>query len=106
MRVRFDAPHDVERWDVRSHHGEMTVERFRFAPSEDSPDEQEAAPGSTEAYVLLCITRGARTFPMYAGCSPGKDDLASIALHNDEREAAVRTLEALGWTLEVEESES
>ncbi len=106
VRVLFDAPHDVERWDVRSHHGEMTVERFRFAPSEDSPDEQEAAPGSTEAYVLLCITRGARTFPMYAGCSPDKDDLASIALHNDEREAAVRTLEALGWTLEVEESES
>ena len=104
-RVLFDSPHDVERWDVRSHHGEMTVERFRFEPPEPAVEASETAAGAGERYVLLCITRGTRTFPMYAGLSPEAGDVAAIALHTDEQEAAVRSLRELGWIPEDPESE-
>ena len=106
-RVLFDSPHDVERWDVRSHHGEMTVERFRFEPPEPEPaaEASETPAGAGERYVLLCITRGTRTFPMYAGLSPEAGDVAAIALHTDEQEAAVGSLRELGWIPEDPESE-
>ena len=105
-RVLFDGPHDVERWDVRSHHSEMTVERYVFEPPE-TPDESQAAPPSSgERFVLLCVTRGSRTHPMYAGFRPEAGDVAAIALHLDERESAEATLKELGWLPDPAEPES
>ncbi len=89
----FDAPHDVERWDVRFRHGDLVVEPFTFRPSEREGD----APGSAELYVILTVRRDEKVSPMYVGFEPKEGDVASVALYGPERRDAVDRLRHLGW---------
>jgi Trk K+ transport system NAD-binding subunit len=100
--VLFDGPHDVERWDVRSRHGELEVESWAFGgkPEREASADGDAQeiPSAGERFVILSIQRGKKTMPMHAGLSPEAGDIAAVAVHRDEREAAHEILSAWGWS--------
>jgi hypothetical protein len=100
--VLFDGPHDVERWDVRSRHGELEVDYWVYGgePEQDaSTDEgREPAPKAGERFVILSIQRGKKVMPMHTGLSLQAGDVAAVAIYREERETAQEILAALGWT--------
>jgi NhaP-type Na+/H+ or K+/H+ antiporter len=101
--VIFDAPHDIDRWDLRSRRGDVEVMRFAFSPPPapgPNPDKDEETPpgGRGERYVILTLERGSSARPMSMGLSPREDDLAWVAVHLPEAREALGALEALGWT--------
>jgi NhaP-type Na+/H+ or K+/H+ antiporter len=102
--VLFDAPHDVERWEVRWRRGDVEIlrRRFREAVKEDDATEQGVesltdSPSSGEKFVLLARHRGDTAEPISMRLSFSKGDEATVAIHTPEREEALRTLEAMGW---------
>lgn len=99
--VLFDGPHDVERWDVRSRHGELEVEHWVYVgePAQDARAYEggEATPKAGEKLVILAIQRGKKIMPMHAGLSLEIGDVAAVAVHCEERESAEKTLAAWGW---------
>ena len=105
IAVLFDGPHDVERWDVRSRHEELDVEHWQYGgePSSDADDgsEAEPAPDVGERLVMLSIRRGDRVMPMHTRLKLAVGDVAAVAIHREEREAAEQVLVALGWTPEA-----
>lgn len=95
--VLFDGAHELERWDVRARHGGMTVESFVF---EGTPDNDSAAARPSiarETHIMLAVTRGRRTTPMHLGFKPRRGDLAAVAVHPPDAEAARKTLATAGW---------
>jgi Trk K+ transport system NAD-binding subunit len=102
--VLFDGPHDVERWDVRSRHDELDVDHWVYggdpeeAAGAEEGAEPEPAPKAGERFVILCIQRGKKIMPMHAGLSLEAGDVAAVAIHRDERDAAEEILTAMGWT--------
>jgi Trk K+ transport system NAD-binding subunit len=103
--VLFEGPHDVERWDVRSRHEELAVEYWQYGgkPGSATGDrsDEEPAPEVGERLVVLSIRRGDRVVPMHTGLKLEVGDVAAVAIHREEREAAERVLVALGWTPET-----
>lgn len=96
-RMLFEGPVDVERWDVRTRHSAVEVERWQVAePVVPSGDPIDPA----DHLVLLCVQRGKRTFPMYADLALAADDVLSVAVHVPDRDAAHETLRTLGYTPE------
>jgi len=109
--VAFDGPHDMERWDVRHRRGSIVVEQRRFsadaakaaraarAATEEKgeKDGEGNGPAIEERFVILTLTRGARTAPMAMSVSPADGDLAAIAIHEVEGADARERLLALGW---------
>jgi len=103
--VLFDGPHDSGRWEVRDRHGEIAVEYWEYiglagTPSEAGDAAAAPAPG-TEHFVILTIRRGSRVSIMHAGMKIQPGDLASIAIHTGELEAARVALAGLGWSRTV-----
>ena len=100
--VLFDGPHDVERWDVRSRHEELEVEHWQYGgePAADTSDQndEKSAPDVGEQLVILSIRRGDRVMPMHARLKLEVGDIAAVAIHREEREAAEQIMTALGWT--------
>jgi Trk K+ transport system NAD-binding subunit len=100
--VLFDGPHDVERWDVRSRHDELEVEYWQYAgepvSDTDGPSGEEPAPEVGERLVVISIRRGDKVMPMHMRLKLEVGDIAAVAIHREEREAAERILVALGWT--------
>jgi NhaP-type Na+/H+ or K+/H+ antiporter len=101
--VLFDAPHDVERWDVRWRRGDVEVARRRYrepvreeAEGENVTESPEPAT-SGEKLVLLAVHRGDTAEPISMRLAFKKGDEATVAIHLPEREEALRTLEAMGW---------
>ncbi len=95
-RVLFDGPHDVERWDVRARHSELSIEYFEYADvseSDDTPHRVEFA----ERCLILSIQRGNRIDPMSLGFEPKLGDIAAVAIHEGDAEDARRLLTQLGW---------
>jgi NhaP-type Na+/H+ or K+/H+ antiporter len=103
--VLFDGPHDAGRWEVRDRHGEIVLEHWEYVGIADR-DEGEAesetrpAPGS-ELFVPLMIRRGSKTIIMREDLSLEAGDIASIAIHAAELDAARTALGALGWSRTV-----
>ena len=103
----FEAPHDVGRWDVRSHHGELEVAHFVYRGVE-KPEEEEgkdkeppvALPG--ERCAILTIRRGERVVPMSGATQLKEGDVAAIALYVPERDATVTALAGMGWEEETQ----
>jgi NhaP-type Na+/H+ or K+/H+ antiporter len=96
----FDGEKDIERWNVRFRHRLTGVERFRWsAPPEDAePADASPAPGRDEdLFLILTLARGDRVEPMHDHLEPREGDFATIALHGEQREAALEALAALGW---------
>jgi len=93
-RALFDAPKDVERWNVRFRHGQVRLERFRFAGKPEEGSEPESA---VDPFVILAVDRDETRLPMHADLEPREGDVAVIGLYEPEAEAARRVLEARGW---------
>ena len=104
----FEATHELRRWDVRFHHGEVTVEQFDYTPPE-SPEMEIGQPEEArkpsvllqERYIILTITRKERVLPMTQGYDLKKGDVASIALYQPEREKSLELLKDNGWNLRL-----
>lgn len=102
--IIFDGAHDVARWDVRARRGDVAIVRRRFVEPtaaeetvETVASESSAAAGSAERYVILALARGGQVRPMAMDLVPRKGDVATIAIHQPDREQADRALEAAGW---------
>ena len=97
----FDAPHDIERWDVRSRRGDAEIIQLKFDESQKSKslesEEGTNASGASERYVILAIERNGETTPMDVGRAARTGDLATIALHSPDRIEALEELDRLGW---------
>ena len=103
--VLFESPHELRRWDVRIHHGEVTVERFKFhaPPKEEEPiaepsDEvKKYSSRLQERYIILTITRKDRVMPMKQNFDFREGDIAAMAIYIPEQEEARRILNEQGW---------
>jgi NhaP-type Na+/H+ or K+/H+ antiporter len=97
--VLFDGTHDVGRWEVRERHGEIDVEHWEYVGLVDRDDAAEAdRPAATgELFVILMIRRGAKALIMKQDLKLEAGDVASIAIHSAESEAARSALADLGW---------
>jgi NhaP-type Na+/H+ or K+/H+ antiporter len=95
-RVLFDGPHDVERWDVRRRHGEVVLERWSFA-GEPERAEGESPPAANELLVMLVMRRGNRVRPVHERHEWKADDLAFVAVNENDAEEAHRVLRAWGF---------
>jgi hypothetical protein len=100
--VLFDGPHDAERWDVRERHRDVDVEHWRYGgdagAGEGSGEDAEGAVIPGELFVILMLLRGGKALPMHEGMKLEAGDVASIAVHVPEAEAAHRALRRLGWS--------
>ena len=98
-QVLFEGLHDVERWDVRSNHGEMQIVRRVFRePAEEESESLD--PG--ERFVILAVQRGERVQPMSTTFAPRRDDVAIVAIHTSEAQEAERILAGRGWLAQEE----
>ena len=99
--VRFDGPHDVERWDVRCRRGSVDVEHWVYRGAPEREDEGEEAaqpiPKTGDPLVMLTLRSGGKTTPMHEGLGYKEGDVASVAVHSIEREEAYAALRAQGW---------
>ena len=98
--VLFDGPHDVERWDVRCRRGAIEMQKWRYGgpPERNAPD----APRHGERYAILAVRRGDKVTPMNAAFKLQAGDVASIMVHELEREEAEEQLKQMGWEREQE----
>lgn len=99
-KIVFDGPHDVERWDVRGRRGDISVERFEYTPVEDdepSAPEVSSSGRVDERFVILVVERDGATVVMDGKWSFRAGDRAGVAIHDPEREDALRALAARGW---------
>jgi hypothetical protein len=106
--VLFDGPHDVLRWEVRTRHRDVAVERWVYGRTAEAPPSKQAAEGVTptgsELYVILAIRRGAAVMPMHADLEPREGDVASVAVYIAETEAAHLALERSGWSPQADDA--
>jgi len=96
----FEGPHDVERWDVRARHGDLVVSYFQYRgrpeeKEEDAKPEEDLASG--ERFVILTLRRARQVLPMSWQLEPREGDVAAVAIHRPEGDAARAALRALGW---------
>jgi hypothetical protein len=107
VRMLFSETHDVERWDVRSRHGDMTVEHWEYlgVPDAHEPDQDSESQGSTpelrpigERLVMLAVRRGDNVAqPMHGDYSHKSGDILSVAIHDLDTEEAHAILIERGW---------
>ncbi len=95
--ILFETPHDVERWDVRSRHGDMEVAHLQMRKLEEGAVADDEAGAPKESFLILAIRRGEHTLPMFTTFKVKEGDVAAIALHVQEREEALRALARQGW---------
>jgi len=100
--VLFDGTHDVGRWEVRDRHGEIDLQHWEYIGLADRADDAEPndAPQSagSELFVILMIRRGKKVLIMKQDLKLQAGDIASIAIHSAESEAARGALSSLGWS--------
>jgi NhaP-type Na+/H+ or K+/H+ antiporter len=94
LRVLFDEPRDVARWNARLRQGQGELARFRFAP----PDAAAARPANAaNLFVILTHERNGRVDPMHREAVPKEGDEASVVLLGEKKQEACSALAALGW---------
>jgi len=103
VKIVFEAPHDVERWDVRGRRGDVGIERFVYVPlpepeDDEEPTEATASGGLSERFVSLAVEREGKVFVMDGDWRFQEDDRLSVAIHLPERDDALRELADAGWT--------
>jgi NhaP-type Na+/H+ or K+/H+ antiporter len=101
-KIAFDAPHDVERWDVRGRRGDVEVFHFVYETPERKEENPETtssveSTGNTERSVLLAVEREGRMFAVDSAWSFLDGDRVAAAIHLPEREDAFRELATQGW---------
>ncbi|MAE95960.1 MAG: hypothetical protein CL910_14985 [Deltaproteobacteria bacterium] len=112
-RVLFDAPKDVERWNVRVRHHQADAVELLFGevPSEPtSRTEPSPVDEDPDPFLLLAVDRGSETRVMFEDYEPQAGDRAKALIHRPERAEALAELASLGWIpaprAEGEEAES
>ncbi|MFP6564562.1 MAG: sodium:proton antiporter [Myxococcota bacterium] len=98
-RALFDAPIDLERWEVRERRGEIEVGEWRFdglAPGGDGSLADDS-PGE-DVSLALCLLRGETLHIMSQDLVPEVGDVATLWLHEPSRGEAERILATRGWT--------
>jgi hypothetical protein len=68
LRVPFDGPRDVERWNVRFRHALTERVRVRFDPAADTP---RIAAVALAPFLMLAHERGGQVEPMHQGAARG-----------------------------------
>jgi NhaP-type Na+/H+ or K+/H+ antiporter/Trk K+ transport system NAD-binding subunit len=105
-RMLFEGPHDVERWDVRSRHDEISLEHWRFAGAEEAEGAEDAEPKDVpsvgERFVILAVRRGLRCEPMHTRFKLKPGDVASVAVHEGDSDEAHAILRKLGFEQEAD----
>ncbi|MDH3519441.1 MAG: cation:proton antiporter [Myxococcales bacterium] len=97
-RVLFEGPHDLERWDVRTRHGNVAIERWRRTGAASAQEKiEEPAVAGRETFVVLCVLRGARVIPMHAKLSLESGDVVAVAVHREEEAVAHEILRSRGF---------
>jgi hypothetical protein len=101
-KIAFDAPHDVERWDVRGRRGDVEVFHFVYETPEREEEDPETtssveSTGNSERSVLLAVEREGRIFAVDSAWSFLDGDRVAAAIHLPEREDAFRELATQGW---------
>jgi hypothetical protein len=97
IRILFEGPVDLERWDVAARHGDLEVEHWKYrgdAPEDEPEPSGELLAAVREEYVLLCVKRGNRVFPMYSDLQLEAGDIAGVAINRETRAAAHEVLRA------------
>ncbi len=107
----FEGPHDALRWEVRVRRRAVEIEKWIYqgplAEEGSAPKQSTAtAANPAELFVILTLKRGAKTQLMHAGLAPKAGDVASIAVHTVESDAAHSALQRLGWVPIPDESEA
>jgi NhaP-type Na+/H+ or K+/H+ antiporter len=93
--VLFEAAHDLDRWSTRVARGEVEIEHWRVGAAQDKrPQLSEVDHG--ERFVLFALQRGGKLIPMRVRERLRSDDIAWIAVHVPELEAARETLGRCG----------
>jgi len=95
IRVLFDGPCDVERWNVRFRHGLAELLRMRFEAPEAGV--APASPSPSDPYLMLTHERGGRVIPMHQDAELKTGDEAVIALLTEQKQGALAALAAQGW---------
>ena len=97
VRMLFDGPHEVERWDVRARHDALEVERWRFSGSPEPGEEADLTRSESDLFVPLCVVRAGRAYIMHRDFETKADDELSVAIHVPEREQAHAALRSRGF---------
>ncbi len=106
-RLLFDAPKDVERWNVRFRHGMAEVRTFAWVGVPESAEEEPArGAGDADPFVVLAVERAGVLEPMHAEWEAREGDAARVAVYLSQEEAAVAALARLGWAHTPEPPES
>lgn len=102
----FVIDHDVERWDVRSRHSNVGIDRWSYSGSPADEEEQRDL-GWGERFIVLLIERGREAFVVSDAYLPKAGDVAVVAVYERERGEAEELLRKLGWqALSPEEPET
>ncbi|MEZ4291077.1 MAG: sodium:proton antiporter [Myxococcota bacterium] len=103
VKVAFDAPHDVERWDVRGRRGAVSIEPFDYTTPERPPEGETTATtssgGLSERFCMLAVTRDGASWVVDGKWRFRNGDRVAIAVHQPEREDALRELASRGFSL-------
>ena len=97
VRMLFDGPHEVERWDVRDRHDALAVEHWCFSGTGDAAAEAESIRSDSDLFVPLCVLRAGRVHVMHRDFEMKSDDELSVAIHLAEREQAHAALRSRGF---------
>jgi NhaP-type Na+/H+ or K+/H+ antiporter len=101
VKIVFEAPHDVERWDVRGRRGDVRIEHFICVSTEPDPTPETTGSlehsGNSERSVLLALHRRGRVQVVDARMDFEVGDVAAVAIHEPERTDALRELADWGW---------
>jgi NhaP-type Na+/H+ or K+/H+ antiporter len=101
VKIVFEAPHDVERWDVRGRRGDVEIVRCTYTPIEQAPGSETTGSlelsGNSERSVLLALHRRGRTQVVDARMDFQAGDVVAVAIHSPERGDALRELAVWGW---------
>jgi NhaP-type Na+/H+ or K+/H+ antiporter len=97
IRVLFDGPLDLERWNVRFRHGLTELGRFRFEAPSGGETPTSASMSALDPYLILTHQRGGQAEPMHRDVVPRRGDEATVALLAEQRAAALEALAARGW---------
>jgi hypothetical protein len=100
----FEAPHDLERWDVRARQDQLELESWVVQqPALAEGGEEGAEPASLgERCVVLSVTRGSRVSPMHSRFKLREGDVVSVAVYSEERESAHELLRKRGFEPQAE----
>lgn len=93
----FDAPTDIDRWNVRFRHSSALIRKMSYRrPSELI---EENSPEPADGYVMLTTERDGTIEPMFEGFEPKEGDYVDIAIYEPELDNVLQRLNQKGWTI-------